>query len=274
MARPKTAAARGLIRGEATQEAEEEPAHARYLVDAPLDQSVEHWWAVRWALGPGTRRVQETLPHPAVHVTVEDGRALVVGVVRGRFTRALTGSGRVFGAKFRPGAFRPLLGAPVATLTDRVVPFARVVGARAAERYAEQIEARASDDDRVAAASAFFRDLLPPPPSEARLLGELVEAARSDRALRSVEALRARSGMHLRELQRWFRDAVGISPKWMIQRYRLHEALLSLEERRGSVAEIAAELGYADQAHFARDFRALVGVSPSRYAQCASREAR
>jgi AraC-like DNA-binding protein len=72
--------------------------------------------------------------------------------------------------------------------------------------------------------------------------------------------------LHLRELQRWFRDAVGVSPKWVIQRYRLHEALSALERGDATVAQLAAELGYADQAHFARDFKRLVGISPSRYA--------
>lgn len=51
----------------------------------------------------------------------------------------------------------------------------------------------------------------------------------------------------------------------MIQRYRLHDALLALERGEGTLADLASQLGYADQAHFARDFRALVGVPPSRY---------
>ena len=72
--------------------------------------------------------------------------------------------------------------------------------------------------------------------------------------------------MHLRELQRWFNDAVGITPKWMIQRYRIHAALLELERGSQPLTHLAQSLGYADQAHFARDFKALTGFSPSRYA--------
>ena len=185
--------------------------------------------------------------------------------MRGRFTRVLEGEGRVFGAKFLPGAFRPLLRGPASSLTDKAVDLAEVLGASHARRYGLALRACDTDEARVAAATAFFREVLPPPSSDAPLLRTLVDAAAHDRSVTTVEALCARSGLHMRELQRLFRDAVGITPKWMIQRYRLHEALEALEARQGSLAEIAATLGYADQAHFSRDFKALVGMSPSQY---------
>ena len=67
---------------------------------------------------------------------------------------------------------------------------------------------------------------------------------------------------------RQFTRYVGVSPKWVIQRYRLHEALERLE--RGAEVdrvELALTLGYFDQAHFVRDFKRFVGVSPGDYAR-------
>lgn len=270
MARLKEAPPRGLI-GVAPLEGAGGH-HARYLPEPPLDESLEHFWSVSWRLAPGLQVVRETLPHPCFHVVVERGVAAVGGVSRKRFTRVLEGEGRVFGAKFWPGGFRGLLRAPAWSLTDRVVPLAQVVGRARADRYARAIEAAPDDAARVAVATDFFRALLPPAPADAALLRRLVEATANDRSVTTVEALRASAGMHLRELQRWFRDAVGVSPKWVIQRYRLHEALSALERGRASVAQVAAELGYADQAHFARDFKRVVGVAPSLYsAQTRSR---
>lgn len=241
--------------------------HRRYLVDPPLDAQLEHWWTVAWDLPPGEAVEGSTLSHPCFHVVVEAGRAEVAGVPRARFRRTLQGQGWVFGAKFRPGAFRVLLDGPASAYTDRVVPFAEVVGRARAGRYLRAIEGAPGDEARVAAAHRFFAALLPPPPADAALLQHLVEAAATDRTLTSVEALRARAGLHLRELQRWFQDAVGVGPKWVIQRYRLHEALAALEAGQGTVASLSADLGYADQAHFARDFKRVVGVAPSRYAK-------
>jgi AraC-like DNA-binding protein len=63
---------------------------------------------------------------------------------------------------------------------------------------------------------------------------------------------------------------VGVSPKWVIQRYRLHEAAERLTADP-SIAQsaLASDLGYSDQAHFIRDFKSLVGTSPAAYARAA-----
>lgn len=263
MARLKAAPPRGLIKsnGAVTFALE----HHRYEVDPPLDASLEHWWSVAWDVPAGKSHTQSSLPHPSIHVVWEGDEVRVVGVVTGRFTRVLEGRSRAFAAKFRPGAFREVLGAPISTITDRVIPLGTLIGARRAKTYRDQLAAAVDDHHRVSIATAFFMKILPAPAHDAQLLARLVEAATVDRSVTSVEALRELAGLHLRELQRWFKDAVGISPKWMIQRYRLHDALLSLERGEGTMAQLATQLGYADQAHFARDFLSLVGMPPSKY---------
>jgi AraC-like DNA-binding protein len=60
---------------------------------------------------------------------------------------------------------------------------------------------------------------------------------------------------------------VGVGPKWVIQRYRLHEAAEQLKaENPPPLAALAASLDYADQSHFARDFKRVVGQSPGAFA--------
>jgi len=60
---------------------------------------------------------------------------------------------------------------------------------------------------------------------------------------------------------------VGASPKWVLRRARLHEAAARADEGAGiDWARLAADLGYADQAHLTRDFTAAVGSPPGRYA--------
>jgi AraC-like DNA-binding protein len=80
-----------------------------------------------------------------------------------------------------------------------------------------------------------------------------------------VEDLVARWEMPTRTLQRLFARYVGVTPKWVIRRYRLHEAAERLAVPGVSQSQLAAELGYSDQAHFIRDFRAVVGMSPAAY---------
>jgi AraC-like DNA-binding protein len=65
---------------------------------------------------------------------------------------------------------------------------------------------------------------------------------------------------------------VGLGPKTLIQRYRLHDAADRLaEDPQADLARLAAELGWSDHAHFTHDFKDLIGLPPSEYAaQCAS----
>lgn len=68
------------------------------------------------------------------------------------------------------------------------------------------------------------------------------------------------------KLQRLFNEYVGVSPKWVINRYRLHEAVAILAQDQSiDWAQLAADLGYFDQAHFIRDFKSVTGRTPTEY---------
>ncbi|MFD7989229.1 DUF6597 domain-containing transcriptional factor, partial [Kitasatospora indigofera] len=95
---------------------------------ADLAPYVEYHWIVRWDLRGRPPYEQQVLSHPNVHLVFEEPAAAVYGVQRGLFARRLTGAGHVLGVKLRPGAFRPLLGTPVAELADRVVPAVELFG--------------------------------------------------------------------------------------------------------------------------------------------------
>lgn len=114
----------------------------------------------------------------------------------------------------------------------------------------------------------FLCRLAPAPDERAELAGCIVARAAADREITRVEHLVRESGIGARALQRLFADYVGVSPKWVIQRYRLHEAAERIAA--GAVrdwAALALDLGYADQAHFIRDFRHWVGCSPGEYSR-------
>lgn len=240
--------------------------HARIAPSAELEHLVQHYWIVRWDLHGGPPQVRETLPHPNVHLVLEPGRTRIHGIPRGRFKRVLEGRGGVFGVKFRAGGFRPLLGRSVSTLRDRELPLQAVFGADAASLEAD-VFAQTDDAQQVAVMEAFLHAHAPPDPEAARVAA-IVDAIAEDRAITRVEHVAARWNLHPCALQRLFNDYVGIGPKWVINRYRLHEALERMSA--GAVIDwsaLALELGYFDQAHFIRDFRTMVGRAPADYAR-------
>jgi AraC-like DNA-binding protein len=82
-----------------------------------------------------------------------------------------------------------------------------------------------------------------------------------------VDQLADGLGLSVRRLQRLFAEYVGVTPKWVLRRARLHEAAARADRGVGiDWAALAADLGYADQAHLTRDFTAVVGAPPGRYA--------
>jgi AraC-like DNA-binding protein len=223
---------------------------------------VERYWMVEWELErPYT---QELLNHPTINLAVEPGFAGVYGIRTERDRKTIAGAGRVVGVKFRPGAFQPFYGRSVHQLTNRIVPVAAVFG-RDGDALARAVRAEA--DAPFAVMEDFLRARLPAPDPNLDLLADLVRTMLEDPAVVRVDELAARHAMSPRTLQRLFRRYVGVSPKWVLQRYRLHEAAERIAEGRdGDWAATALELGYFDQAHFIRDFKALIGASPAQYA--------
>lgn len=262
MSRPRLDAPRGVLPRRAP------PGrifHERFAPSPALEPFVQHFWTVRWDLRGESPVLSETLPHPCVHLVFERGRAQVVGVPLRRFRRRLHGQDRVFGIKFRPAAFQPFLRAPLSRLTDRVLRLRAVFG-RESDALRDAILGEADARRCAALAEAFLGERLPVMPEAIAWLRDLVERLASDPGITRVEQVAALAGLEPRQLQRRFNAAVGVSPKWVIQRYRLHEAAERLARAEVTdMAGLALQLGYFDQSHFIRDFKAVVGKSPGRY---------
>ena len=208
---------------------------------------VDYYWIVRWDLRGQPPYEQTVLPHPNVNLA--------------------------FGVRFTAGGFRPFWQAPISQLTDRVVPAARLFGPRAEttrQAIMDSFDSGGFDVDDgvlIGYAEALLLSVLPERDPLAGQAAALVSRITDDPGLRRVDQLSASSGMTPRTLQRLFADYVGVSPKWVMRRARLHEAA----ERADSGepvdwACLASDLGYADQAHLTRDFTMTIGVPPSRYA--------
>ncbi|MEV6219143.1 helix-turn-helix domain-containing protein [Nocardia sp. NPDC051833] len=215
---------------------------------------VARYWSVTWEYERPYRQL--VVPLPNVHLSFRDGRAEVHGPSSAHVYRELSGTGSVFGVAFRPGMFRPFLGGPVARLRDRTIDATAVFGAALPT---------IADVDTV---ERFLRAHLPGPDPRADLAARVVAAIAQDIEVTRVETIADRFGLSVRGLQRLFAEYVGLGPKWVVRRYRLHE----ITERLAGGTEIdwagtAAELGYADQAHLSRDFRRIFGEPPTRYAQ-------
>lgn len=237
-----------------------------YAPSPDLAHVVAALWMSRWDLRGQAPHVVELLSDPSVNVAFEAGRGRVVGVHTRLWRRELAGASLVRAVKLRPGAARAVLGAPAHLFTDRSTPAGPVLG-RGVRSAALAILEPARDEVGLEALQDFLRARVPAAlDAKASLAVALVEEVASKPELTSVARLAKRAGLSPRPLERLFRDEVGASPKWVIRRARLQEAALALERGdSGSIAELAARLGYADHAHLTRDFKAATGKPPSAF---------
>ena len=237
----------------------------RYLPQPDLAPFLDHYWVVEWDLQGRPAHTQRTLPYPCVHIVFDRARTGIWGLTTGSFDYELKDAGKVCGVRFRPGAFRGLLGRPLHTITDKVLALADVFPW---DETAAQDAVLDTPDDAtmIDAAAALLRPHLPVPDPQVDRIAAVLRAVESTPGLTQVEELAATAQMGVRSLQQLFSDYVGVSPKWVIRRFRLHEAADRLAQGVDvDLAELAQTLGYFDQAHFTSDFRRLVGKSPGRY---------
>jgi transcriptional regulator GlxA family with amidase domain len=70
-------------------------------------------------------------------------------------------------------------------------------------------------------------------------------------------------GVSVRQLERLCREQVGVAPASLYRQLRMRYAHWLIENTDRSVTEIAIEAGFADCAHFSRQFKDAYGLSPS-----------
>lgn len=222
-----------------------------------------------------------TYPPDEVHVIWPDGCVSLSVVRRGGWTGArVLGPSAVaprvplqpgdhgWGIRFWPDAGGQALGTPARRLRGYAGSADAVIGARsAADLVAALAPCRTPPDAPTALDDWLRRHLAGAAPID-DVARRAVTALIASDGRAPMDQLAAAMRLSLRQVQRRFGDAVGLSPKEFARIRRLRAALSRLlESPRETWGTIAAELGYADQAHLVRDVVKLTGLTPTAIAE-------
>jgi AraC-like DNA-binding protein len=200
-------------------------AHASYE-EWPPPRELAPWVAVVWRIRARESFELRVVPDGCMDLIRDD----IVGSLTDALTAAFTAGDVAQGIRFHPGGFPALFGVPASELAGLRVSIADVVpGFRSLRRLAE--------------------NAAPPDP-----LARLVYGARE------LRAVVRDSGYSERQLRRRVIAATGHGPKRLMRIARMHEVLRA--GRGESWARTAADHGYCDEAHMARDIRELAGATP------------
>jgi AraC-like DNA-binding protein len=230
----------------------------------PAPAALRHAVACAWAqvTDSSAERAGLVLPDGCTDLIWEQGRgAYVAGPDTGPVATTMAAGAVVLGVRFRPSAGGPALGIPLSELRDLRADLADL-------RPAQARQLTAALDPEVAAAqmldmtAALVADGVPDP--------EVTWAARllRDPAARA-EDVAAEVGLSLRQLRRRCQAAVGYGPKTLqrVLRFRRFVACVDARPDVLDLAAIAAEAGYADQAHLTRECGRLAGLTPAALAR-------
>ncbi|MFO0612376.1 MAG: helix-turn-helix domain-containing protein [Polyangiaceae bacterium] len=191
----------------------------------------------------------------------EFGHAVVGGARSGFIVKDVSAPSIAVGAELHPGAALPLFGAPADEFAERHTALEDVWGAEAC-RLRDRLGAESSLERRLEAFEAFLLTRLP----RVRGVHPAIADAITSIADRPIASSVERSGYSHRAFIELFRRAVGLPPKVFARVIRFQRVAQRIARGESvSLADAAAEAGYADQAHLSRDFAAFAGVSPAAY---------
>ncbi|MCW7505335.1 helix-turn-helix domain-containing protein [Leptospira paudalimensis] len=210
--------------------------------------------------------VAETLPYPSVHIVFERGNSIVYGVHQKKFSITLSGSGSVFGIKFKPAGFYPFYFNTITKLTNKRIPFNSLFNLTDDIKMEARICRTKDDKTKIELFESWIQNKSLKKDSKIEELNYIINGIKTNSSILSVDQIVKVYSIQLRTLQRLFREYVGVSPKWVIQQYRMQEIAERLEKDKSiHLADFTNEFGFFDQAHFNRVFKKMIGLSPEKY---------
>ena len=236
---------------------------------APAHEDIDAWirwfWVPRWELPPGRTSRQTVLPFPASNLVVQSDSVRLHGPTTGVSHQDLRGRGWAVGASLRPAGIASLHADPHGIKNSAVVFDAPELHTTvtAAMHHPDKATGR---EYAIAAFTAWAAERFSAPDAEGMLANEMEHIISADRTIVRIDQVATHLGVSVRAVQRLARRYVGLPPLAIIRRYRLQEAAQRLREDPSlTIAQVSAELGYADHAHLAADFRTVLGLAPSVY---------
>lgn len=193
---------------------------------------------------------------------VRQPRDLIVGPTLRPTTAVPTGDVDLLGLRFWPGRTSGFFRAAMSDFADQIVPMSAALPN--ADLLLDDLRGF-SMDRRVSHLADAFESRARPSSPERPAVARAIEAIGRRCGNVSVTALSSIAGVSQRQLERQFREEVGLGVKHLARITRMQHALRVMGRHVSwSGAAIAAYCGYADQAHLIRECRELTGTTPSR----------
>jgi AraC-like DNA-binding protein len=189
------------------------------------------------------------------------GLAAVGGARASFYVKEICAASSTIGAVLRSGAALPLFGAHAGELAGRHTPLNDLWSSGASSAW-DQLAGEGDPERRLDLLESLLKTRLPDVRGIDRAVAMALDAFRVPTPVREVVRTSGYSHRHFVEI---FQQTVGLNPKAYCRLRRFSSALARMHAAQPSLAELALDTGYSDQAHLCRDFREFAGITPGEY---------
>jgi AraC-like DNA-binding protein len=223
---------------------------------ARFTNAIECFWSLQPFIQDSVHRV--TPDGCADILFTRDGETAaleVVGPMTSYRDHPIAEGQSLFGVRFRPGMGRAILGVPGARIADGVLPLSDLWGSRVGELLARLSEASTAEQ-----CAAVFSAVLPMT-TAASPVQRAVASIELRRGCVSLDEVARDVGVSTRQFRRLCLEETGLTPKFLARVIRFRHVLSRVGDG-GSLADLALDCGYYDQAHCINEFREFSGRTP------------
>jgi AraC-like DNA-binding protein len=201
------------------------------------------------------------LPDGCVDLIWRDGELVLAGLDQTARPSPVTAGERILGLRLRPGVAGSVLGMPASEVLDVHIRLEELLG-RAAGELAERLGESEGDEEAFGVLERAIGARIAESPDPLVLAATRRLGFPGSRVDQLAESL----GISDRQLRRRFHRAVGYGPKTLDRVLRFRRLVAqagAVAAGESDLARVAADLGYADQAHMNRDCLRLSGLTPT-----------
>lgn len=243
--------------------------YQEYQPPPPLRDVVRCFWTSRSLACPNRPVRHRIAPDGCMDWLFDFGSgapeaARVIGTMSKALEYEQQGAADLLGVRFQPGAHKALLKLDAVELLDAEANLECFLG-KGAQPLWESL-ARLAPAARISRLASEILQRLRAKPDA--YVAHCVSRLEASSGLLRIGELERSTGLSARQLERKFAAHVGVGPKVFARIVRLKQVLARVDGRpRSDWATVAQETGHADQAHLIREFKALMGCTPTEYSR-------
>ena len=243
-----------------------------------LETLVRFYWTLEVPFDPNNKK-QKIIPDGNIEMTfnladpikryVSDNEFLLhpCGMVMGQRTKSYyiepVGHVDSFAICFYAHGFANFINHSLHTLVDKEIPIEDLFGRETSENLIQRMMQASDTQNRIHIIEAFLLNKLKEPKTIDSIVKNTIDTLVLTKGSTPIGKLLKENPSKRRQLERKFTEQIGLSPKQLGKVIRIQSALHAiLNKKEVSLTEIAHEHEYHDQAHFTKDFKEFIGVSP------------